>query len=105
MKLLDDELRQKLPPLNSQEAENDPFVYAKFFLPGTDAAWYVIEGQAAGDEFVFYGFVTQSVSQFEFGEFQLSELEAIRGPHGARVERDPDFTPGRLTDVVPAPEL
>jgi len=103
MTLLDNELRQKLPPLNSQEADDDPVVYAKFFLPGTDTAWYVIEGLAAGDEFVFYGFVTQPVNQF--AEFHLSQLEGIRGPRGAHVERAPDFKPGRLTDVVPAPEL
>jgi hypothetical protein len=103
MKLLDDELRQKLPPLNSQEADDDPFVHAKFFLPGTDTAWYVTEGEAAGDDFVFFGFVSQPVNQF--AEFQLSQLERIRGPHDASVERDAAFTPGRLTEVVPAPEL
>lgn len=103
MKLLDEELRQKLPPLNSQEAEDDPFVYAKFFLPGTNTAWYVTEGEAAGNEFVFFGFVTQPVNQF--AEFHLSQLERIRGPHGVGVERAPEFTPGRLTNVVPAPEL
>jgi hypothetical protein len=103
MKLLDDELRQKLPPLNSQEADDDPFVYAKFFLPGTGTAWYVTEGEPAGDEFVFYGFVTQPVNKF--AEFHLSQLERIRGPHDASIQRDPEFTLGRLTDVVPSPEL
>jgi hypothetical protein len=103
MELFDDELRQKLPPLNSQEAEDDPFVFAKYFLPDTDTAWFVMEGQAAGDEFVFYGFITQPVNRF--AEFHLSQLERLRGPHGSCVERDAAFTPGRLTDVVPAPEL
>ncbi len=35
MKLLTDELRARLPPLYSQEAEAEPMVYAKFFMPGT----------------------------------------------------------------------
>ena len=103
MPLLTDELRTRLPPLNSQEAEDDPVVYAKFVLPGTKSAWYVTEGQAAGAEFAFFGFVTEPVN--DFAEFYLSQLERIRGPHGACVERDPEFTPGRFTDVVPAPDL
>ena len=35
MKLLTDELRARLPPLYSQEAEAEPMVYARFVLPGT----------------------------------------------------------------------
>lgn len=103
MPLLTDDLKSRLPPLNSQEAEADPFVYAKFFLPGTDTAWYVTEGQEAGQDFVFYGFVTQPVN--DFGEFYLSQLNRIRGPNGVCVDRDPNFTTGRLTDIVPAPDL
>ena len=102
MELLPDELKTRLPPLLSQEAEIDPFIYAKFVLPGTTSAWYVMEGQPAGQDFVFFGFIAEPVSSF--GEFYLSQLQRIRGPHGSCVERDADFTPGRLTDVVPAPE-
>ncbi len=103
MELLSEELKGRLPPLNSQQAEDDPFVYAKFFLPQTKTAWYVVEGQAVGQDFVFYGFISQPVN--DFGEFYLSQLQRIRGPQGVCVEPDPDFIPGRLTDVVPAPEL
>jgi hypothetical protein len=102
MELLPDDLQGRLPPLNSQEAEDDPFVYAKFFLPGTNTVWYVTEGQEAGQDFVFYGFVAEPVD--DFGEFYLSQLLRIRGPNSSCVERDANFTPGRLTDVVPAPE-
>jgi hypothetical protein len=41
MPLLTDDLRTRLPPLLSQEAEGDPMVYARFHLPGTRWAWYV----------------------------------------------------------------
>ncbi|MGA2435526.1 MAG: DUF2958 domain-containing protein [Bryobacteraceae bacterium] len=102
MPLLDDELRGRLPPLCAQEAEEEPFVHARFHLPGTNRAWYVIEGQAEGEDFVFFGFITKPRNNF--GRFRLSELEAIRGLFGERVERDETFTPGRLTNVVPAPE-
>jgi hypothetical protein len=101
MPLLDDELRARLPALYSQEAEGDPMVYAKFFTPDSNWTWYVTEGQAEGDDFRFFGFVA---GPDDFRYFRLSELEAARTPLGQPVERDPAFTEGRLTDVVPAPD-
>jgi Protein of unknown function (DUF2958) len=100
--LLDDPLRASLPPIYSQEAEVDPIVHAKFFLPGTHWTWYVTEGEPKEDDFLFFGFVIGLDS--EFGYFLLSELESARTPLGLRVECDLTFTAGRLTDVVPAPE-
>ena len=103
MKLLTEELRARLPPLYSQEAEAEPTVYAKFFLPGTGWAWYVTEGGPEGDDFLFFGFVVGLES--EFGYFLLSELESVQSPLGGLpVERDLAFTEGKLTDVVPAPD-
>jgi len=102
MKLLTDELRARLPALYAQEAESEPVVYAKFFLSGTGWTWYVTEGGAQGDDFLFFGFVIGLES--EFGYFLLSELEEARNSLGLGVERDLTFTEGRLTDVVPAPD-
>ena len=101
MPLLDDELRGRLPPLFAQEADMDPTVYCRFHLPGTSQAWYVTEGMPDGQDFVFFGFVA---GPNEFRQFRLSELERMRGLCGSQVERDPAFTEGRLTDVVPAPD-
>src|SRR5579863_2232021 len=103
MPLLDDQLKQRLPPRYSQEADDDPLVYARFFLPASYTSWYVIEGEPDGDDFLFFGFVTQPVNRF--AEFRLRHLEALRGPKGQTVERDAAFTEGRFTDVVPAPEI
>ena len=103
MPLLDDDLRSRLPTLYSQEAESEPHVFARWFLPGTGWVWYLIEGEASGDDYQLFGFVIGAES--EFGYFLLSELEALRSPSGACVERDPTFTEGRLTDVVPAPDV
>jgi len=102
MKLLTDELRARLPPLYSQEAEAEPMVYAKFFMPGTGWTWYVTEGSPQDEEFLFFGFVVGLES--EFGYFLLSELESVRNKLGLGVERDLAFREGRLTDVVPAPD-
>jgi hypothetical protein len=102
MKLLTDELRAKLPRLYSQEAEDKPIVYAKFFLPGSGWTWYVTEGEERDGEFLFFGFVIGLES--EFGYFLLSELESVSTPLGLQVERELAFREGRLTDVVPAPD-
>lgn len=102
MKLLTDELRAKLPPLYSQEAEPEPTVYAKFFMPGTGWTWYVLEGNEQEDDFLFFGFVVGLES--EFGYFLLSELESVTNQLWLHVERDLSFREGRLTDVVPAPD-
>ncbi|MGA2146998.1 MAG: DUF2958 domain-containing protein [Bryobacteraceae bacterium] len=103
MDLLPEELRTRLPPLLSQEAADEPTVYARYFLPGTDWNWYVIEGEPEDGDFLFFGFVTGIAA--EFGHFRLSELQTLRGLHGETVQRDLKFTEGKLTDVVPAPDF
>jgi Protein of unknown function (DUF2958) len=103
MKLLTDELRARLPQLYSQEAEQDPMVQAKFFLPGTGFTWYVTEGQEQDGDFMFFGFVIGLEN--EFGYFLLSELESMTTRLGLHVECDLAFREGRFTDVVPARDL
>lgn len=102
MKLLTEELRSRLPQLYSQEAEADPVIHVKFFLPGTGWTWYVTEGEEREGDFLFFGFVVGLES--EFGYFLLSELESVTTRLGLHVERDLAFREGRLTDVVPAPD-
>jgi len=102
MRLLTDELRQRLPPLYSQEGKTDPMVYLKFFTPDSNWTWWATEGSPEGDDFRFFGYVRGFAD--EWGYFLLSELESATGPLGLHIERDLHFTPGRFTDVVPAPE-
>jgi hypothetical protein len=102
MQLLTEELRQKLPPLYSQEADDNPYVHAKFFTPDSNWTWWVTEGSPEGNDFRFFGYVRGLAE--EWGYFLLSELETAHGPLGLSIERDIHFTPGRFTDVVPAPD-
>ena len=119
MKLLTKELLQNVPALYSQEQTKDPAVLCKFFLPATHWAWYVIEGSTrepdgcgfgqncnhrplteydpARDDVLFFGYVVGDYP--ELGYFSLSELTAIKGPLGLRIERDMYFKPCRLSDV------
>jgi hypothetical protein len=103
MPLLSDDLRNRLPPLLSQEAIDEPIVYARYFLPGTVWNWYVTEGEPEDGDYLFFGFVTGIESDFRL--FRLSELESITGVAGQTVEVDVNFKEGKLTDVVPAPDL
>jgi hypothetical protein len=97
MKLLTNTLRDNLPPLYSQEKEDDPVVYCKFFTPDTQWTWFVTEGEQDGDDFIFFGFVNGL--EGEWGNFSLSELEEIRGPWGLPIERDIYFKPDRWSEV------
>ena len=102
MELMPKELKSRLPPIHAQEAEADPLVVARYWIPGTSLSWFVVEGEPDGADYMLFGFVMQS-SDFRY--FRLSELIATRSLLGQPVERDTTFTAGRLTDVVPAPDL
>lgn len=99
MQLLPDELRQQIPKLYAQETveAKDKIVYAKFFFPAADWTWFVTEGEAEGDDFVFFGFVKGF--EEEWGYFTLNELEHIN-IHHLTVERDLYFKPGKFSDVI-----
>ncbi|MCO6512280.1 MAG: DUF2958 domain-containing protein [Aridibacter famidurans] len=99
MKLLTEELRAQLPALYSTEGTSamDKHVYAKFFFPMGNWTWFVLEGSAQEDDFLFFGYVVGL--EEELGYFSLSELEGI-DIHGLTVERDLYFTPGTLREVL-----
>ena len=94
MELLTPELREMLPPLYSQEHEEDPLVICKFFTPDAQWTWYALEFD--GDD-VFFGLVVGL--EPELGYFLLSELTRARGPLGLPIERDVHFSPTRLSQV------
>lgn len=98
MKLLTAELRQRLPPLYSQEHVKDPIVHAKFFTPDSSWTWFATEGEAEDDDFRFFGYVI-GLEQ-EWGYFLLSELETARGPLRLPIERDLYFTPAPFSQVM-----
>jgi len=102
MILLTEELKNDLPVLYSQENENDPMVYVKYFDPTGSWTWYVTEGEETSEnDFLFFGFV---VGDFpELGYFTLSELLSAKkncsGLRALPIERDLYFTPCRLSEV------
>jgi hypothetical protein len=98
MKLLTQEIRASLPPLYAQGNAADPIAHVKFFTPDSSWTWYVTEGQARGDDCLFFGYVIGL--EAEWGYFALSDLENVRGPWGLPVERDEDFEPTPMSDII-----
>lgn len=85
MELLPPELKNQLPKLYEQEKTEDPVVFVKFFFPAGDWTWFVTEGEAEGDDFMFFGYVVGL--EPEWGYFTLKQLEEIN-VRGLTVERD-----------------
>lgn len=97
MQLLPDNLRSQLPALYAQENTSDPMVYAKFFTPWSNWTWYVTEGSAEDEDFIFFGYVIGF--EKEWGYFSFNELQAIKGPGGLTIECDLHFTPKRKSEI------
>jgi len=106
MKLLTQEIRRKLPPLNGQDGKGGKaVVYLKLFTPDSSFTWFLTEGSPIADEsgkevdFHFFGLVDGHDK--ELGYVALSELESVRGPLGLPVERDLHWQPKTLEEIAP----
>ncbi len=89
MKLLTQGIRKRLPKLYATENEKDPVVQVKLFCVWNNWTWYVTEFDG---EDVLFGLVDGF--EREWGYFNLSKLESLRGPLGVKaVERDLHFRP------------
>ena len=92
MKLLTQEIKNRLPKLGETANQTDPTVQVKFFCPWNHWTWYAYEYDG---EDIFFGYVKGDFN--EFGTFSLSELESIRGPLGLGIERDLYWKPRPLS--------
>ncbi len=94
MKIIIDDLREKLPPLYATEGVSDPLVLCRFFLPWSKWLWYAMEFDG---EDLFFGYVVGDVC--ELGYFSVKELLDIRGPLGLTLEEDDGFEAVPLSNV------
>jgi hypothetical protein len=93
MALLTDGIRQKLPPLYSQENTVEPVAQVRFFDSFGDWSWYVLEFDG---ENLFFGLVLGF--ERELGYFTLAEFEEINREAGfERIQRDLAFQPTKLS--------
>jgi hypothetical protein len=86
--LLPDSLKERMPPLYSQENERDPMVICKFFDPVGSWTWYAYEGSPVDEDgyydtdkekvdYMFFGYVVGFVP--EPGYFSLNQLQNAKG--------------------------
>jgi len=92
--LLPQALRDRIPKLYATEHADDPIAQAKLFTPWASWTWFVTEFDG---EDTCFGLV--SGHEVELGYFSLSELAALEGHAGLRVERDRHFEPQPLSRV------
>jgi Protein of unknown function (DUF2958) len=96
MKLLTAAIIKKLEknPLYSGETKTVVPVIVKFFAPWSSYTYYVLEAEKIVEDGVidwkFFGLVT-GLHEDELGYTMLSEIEAIRGRFGLKIERDMYF--------------
>ena len=78
-------------PIYSQDGKgDDAIVICKFFNPCGAGTWYVLEGEKLENgDWEFFGIV--DLFEREYGYFRLSELQSLRLPFGAKIERDMYF--------------
>ncbi len=94
--LLDQESREKLPPLYSgEELGLMAIALVKFFTPDSNWTWYASEFDG---EDLFFGLV--SGFEIELGYFSLSELQSIKGSLGLPIERDLYYEPKTLKELM-----
>lgn len=94
MQLLTKELRKKLPPIGTTQAQENPMAICKFFTPDANWTWWPFEFDGKD---TFFGAV--SGMEFELGNFSLSELQETTGALGLHVERDLYFKPTPLSKI------
>jgi hypothetical protein len=111
--LLPELLKERMPPLYSQEHERDPLVVVKYFDPVGSWTWYATEGSPVDEDgymdtdkpkvdYLFFGLVVGF--EPELGYFSLNELktakEGLRGLRALPIERDIYFRSRRLSEIT-----
>ena len=96
MRLINNEIKNRLPKLFEQESKGlNAIAYVKFFTPDSNWTWYVTEFDGVD---IFYGLVDGLYK--EIGYFSLSELKSVRGPLGLKVEKDLYFKPTKIGELM-----
>jgi hypothetical protein len=96
MKLLTQELINKIPPLYGQDGKgSNALAFVKLFTPDSTWSWYITELDP--EESLCFGLIDGF--EKELGYFSLNEIEQIKGPMGLEVERDISFQPTKLKNL------
>lgn len=97
MKLLTNEILDRLPKLGATENDKDPILHAKLIEPSTLRNWYPSEFD--GENYMF-GLIECAISGLSWCHFRLLELEEECNPPELSVQRDPDFQPTPASRII-----
>lgn len=94
-----------IPRRTGETADEDPVLYARFFIPGSNREWFVTGIEQREGEIVFWGFSPSC----HYGHrentgsrperFSLAALSKAAEILRSRLERDPDFMPRPLSEA------
>ena len=91
----------RLPKLYQTEKIGTSHKIAKIKLTNTrkDRCWYIVEGEALENDYLFWGLVKHSGKEsLEF--FTLNDLGSLALAEKSRIIEDKDFWPSRLSDIT-----
>ena len=94
MKLLTNELIEKIPKLYETQEDDDPVAYAKLFHPFSNFTIYIVEYDPVSKK----GFGLICGHERELGYFDLNEVESVV-VFGLKFERDLYFKPTKLSQL------
>jgi hypothetical protein len=104
MELLTEDVRDQIPELTSQEDLDDPVVYARFYVPSSNRAWFAVEGESVLDkngceiDFEFFGRIHDR--EVYWGSWTLNDLLDVKDTSGSvDVKRDPNFAPKPISEI------
>lgn len=103
MSLIPESLRSQLLANGERQStgdSRDPLPVVKLFTPDAGATWLLTELDPADPDLAF-GLCDLGLGCPELGYVRLSELEAVHGPMGLKIERDHHFAADRtLSDYA-----
>ena len=106
LKLLMQEIREKLPPLHAQESQGSKAIaHLRLFVPGSSFAWYLIEGSPVTDDagneldLEFYALVEGQFRDIYY--VCLSQIENVADSLGLPIELDLSWQPKTLEEIAP----
>jgi len=95
--LLPSGVARKIPAIYSQENEDDPIAWVKFFSPYTNATWYITEYDPSSGE--AFGWADLGMGGGELGYISVRELEGLQKRGLPLVERDLYWKPRKLSQA------
>jgi hypothetical protein len=85
----------QIPYLYEQQYKNDPIVYARYIMEGSDWSWNILE--YSQNQQLFYGVI---MPEQEHTYFTIQDLEKVVREYDVDIELDDKFQPKLLKELT-----